>query len=174
MYYLLGALAAVIIFAFSRANSISKSRSKTSLCISEHLHEELLMLDRITVSAARDSSGAVLDHSDQSIVTLEDLLIAKQSVPLHTAEEIIAVGGYLGEVLVRNHAGVWMNEEASHPLPFIVFPNGVRASSFDLVQSQAVTETRILAQGYATLLEIVHGREVAPTTQHDETQEGNA
>ncbi len=157
MYYLLAALAAVVIFAFTRANIHHNARALRTTSASEPLHEELLVLDRIAISVAKQTSAIVLDHSNDQIVQVETLV---RETPALASEEfsrrMLVFGSYLGETLVRNHAGSWQVEEPSHPLPFLSFPGGMRASSFDLVHAQLLSSESILSSDYAKLIALIH------------------
>jgi len=161
MYYLLGALVALVLFVFSRGVSVRTSGANPRITkgLAEHLQEELLVLERIAIAAARESSGKVLDHSDQSIKVVEDLIYLDSNFSSLSQEDrsqqVLALGSYVGEVLVRTLDGQWRIEELSHPLPFIVFPNGIRASPFDLVSSQFASPERTLETAYANLITVV-------------------
>ncbi len=158
MYYLLGALLVLVLFAFSRAGSARATPNVTG-GLAVHLQDELLVLERIAIAAARESNGRVLDHSDESVKIVEDLILLDTKIESLSQEDktqqILTLGSYVGEVLVKNLEGQWRMEEMSHPLPFIVFPNGIRASPFDLVSSQFSSPERILETGYANLIEVV-------------------
>jgi len=128
---------------------------------------ELRQLAMIASTAFADSIHKPLDFTDASIERLDPLLppiglmkdadgqMAPPNVQIR--ERILVLGSYVGEVLIRHHHGAWNIDPAVHPLPFIEFSGGLRASPFDLLQSEANAGGRKVAELYADLLSELSG-----------------
>ena len=155
MIYLLLVLAAIVIFAFSRAGKHTaqyESRTRTDV---RTIQEDLTLLDTIALSVTEQLGVGQLDHTDASIDVVERMLLQhRTNVPSDSTSSrvVIAFGSYMGTLLVRNHHGAWQSDVAQHPLPFIELPSGVRASPFDLISVAQSDPSRPLKELYASLV----------------------
>ena len=81
------------------------------------------------------TSTQSVEPTDQVEQVFVDAPLRMESPDRVIDDPLIVLGAYVGEVLAKQHAGVWRFDELKHPLPFIYFAQeDLPASPFDMVR----------------------------------------
>lgn len=97
--------------------------------------ESAVQLAELVVQIARNSMAVELDYSAESLRQVDEMVLGfrNEGQTAQTMNEtIFLLGCYLGEVIVRNHGGVWKRAEetafgayAEPGMLVIEMPNGI-------------------------------------------------
>ena len=131
---------------------------------------------RVCRAAARNAFRVDLDHSDQSLPVLDEIMTTgwghdAAHKDLASKDSVFTMASYLGDVLRRHHGAEWQLERTKHKLPYLYFKTSdLAASPFDIIEKKLEAPNTFSLAGATQrlLLEVEKRKHIRATTWHSQ------
>jgi hypothetical protein len=124
--------------------------------------ERMSLAAKICEASARNAFHVELDHSIESLPTLDDVMKSGFASEIHD-DSVYVLGAYLGDVIIREIGGRWSRLAANEKYPKLTLASGEVFDPFDIVTAKMHFPEISLEQEVRRRLEPEPPAEEAPT-----------